>query len=365
VASTQSQIKVETIGSILDLSVTLDIDHTYIGDLTAYLVSPSLKQIQLFSNVGGEFNDINNLTLSDSAAKSISQITPSDWAPGGYSGTWRPVGNLSDLIGDDSAGLWTLVISDTVGHDEGTLNSWSLNLRSGEEFRVTDNDGNYKFGNLPAGTYKVREVQGDPPWQQHDPAITDIPAATWADGTWTVTIDEHDNFNLDPPDAHRNVVGVDFANFGPLGTLEGYVYKDQNGNSFKNAGEAGLSGWTVFLDSKTAGTLGAFDTGIVDDTFNSSSSAAINHVFPVSSKIWVGDVSAVTDIDVALNISHDFDSDLTATLVSPSGTRVKLFTGLGGSGHDFVSSFDDSASQSITTGSAPFNGAFQPMELLS
>jgi subtilisin-like proprotein convertase family protein len=366
VQSTKSQVTIDTIGTVLDLSVTVDITHSYVADLTAYLVSPSLKQVQLFSNIGGEFNDLKNLTFSDTAAKSITEITPADWN-NGYSGTWRPIESLSTLVGEDAAGIWTLVISDTVPHDtDGKLNSWSLNLRTGEEFRVTDENGFYSFDNLPAGTYNVREVPGPAPWVQDDPAVTDIPSATWANGTWTVTVEDQDDFNLVPPDAHRNVVNVDFGNYGPLGALQGVVYKDLNVDSSKAIGEPGLPGWTVYIDSLTDGTLGQFDRDVVDTTLNSDTGAAINHGFPVESKIWVGDVASITDLDLSLNIVHDFDADLTATLISPSGTRVKLFTGLGGNGVNYqITSFDDDATGSITTGSAPFDGTFQPMEPLS
>ena len=69
----------------------------------------------------------------------------------------------------------------------------------------------------------------------------------------------------------------------------------------------------------------------------------------------------VGDINVALNISHSHTSDLVVQLESPSGTIVELFSGVGGDGDDFSSTIlDDQASQSISSGNAPFMGHFEP-----
>ena len=72
------------------------------------------------------------------------------------------------------------------------------------------------------------------------------------------------------------------------------------------------------------------------------------------------------DLGVSLDILHTFDSDLAATLISPVGTRVVLFSGVGGSGDNFTGTrLTDGASLSINAGSAPFTGNFQPQQPLS
>ena len=75
---------------------------------------------------------------------------------------------------------------------------------------------------------------------------------------------------------------------------------------------------------------------------------------------------AVLDINVVLDISHEFDADLDVTLTSPAGTVVELFTDVGGGGEDFaVTTLDDEASVAIVDGAAPFDGRFQPEGALS
>ena len=74
----------------------------------------------------------------------------------------------------------------------------------------------------------------------------------------------------------------------------------------------------------------------------------------------------VAQITVELNAAFSPDSDLTAVLIAPNGTQVTLFSGVGGSGANFVNTvLSDSAESSITTGTAPFTGTYQPTGKLS
>ncbi|HEU4397287.1 MAG TPA: proprotein convertase P-domain-containing protein [Actinomycetota bacterium] len=76
-----------------------------------------------------------------------------------------------------------------------------------------------------------------------------------------------------------------------------------------------------------------------------------------------------------VRLDHAFDSDVSISLISPTGTEVALSSGNGGSGADYGSgtnscsgtptSFDDVAATSITAGTAPFAGSFRPEEPLS
>jgi subtilisin-like proprotein convertase family protein len=74
----------------------------------------------------------------------------------------------------------------------------------------------------------------------------------------------------------------------------------------------------------------------------------------------------VGDIDVILNITQPRDSDLAVTLIAPDGTRVPLFSGIGGTGANFTNTvLDDQADVPIGAGSAPFTGRFRPISALS
>ena len=74
----------------------------------------------------------------------------------------------------------------------------------------------------------------------------------------------------------------------------------------------------------------------------------------------------IRDINLELNIRHTYNSDLITTLISPSGTRVILFTRVGSSLNHFTNTIlDDEADSPITAGNAPFTGTFRPQQNLS
>jgi len=139
-------------GTITDLNVTLDISHTYDGDIEVYLVGPDGTRVQLFAEVGGSGNNFTNTTLDDQAATSITAGT----AP--FAGTFRPSGSLADFNGKLANGQWTLEITDNWYYDEGTLNAWSLEITTGEVATTTLSTGAYAFTGLEDGAYQVRVV---------------------------------------------------------------------------------------------------------------------------------------------------------------------------------------------------------------
>ena len=73
------------------------------------------------------------------------------------------------------------------------------------------------------------------------------------------------------------------------------------------------------------------------------------------------DTFLIQDISVQINAAFPTDSALTAVLVAPDGTKIPLFSGVGGTGANFVNTvFNDSATTSIAAGTAPFTGTFRP-----
>jgi subtilisin-like proprotein convertase family protein len=74
----------------------------------------------------------------------------------------------------------------------------------------------------------------------------------------------------------------------------------------------------------------------------------------------------IADVDVRLNITQTWDSDLVITLTAPSGQAALLINRRGGSGDNFTNVvLDDEAPTSIISGTAPFTGRFRPEQELS
>jgi subtilisin-like proprotein convertase family protein len=92
-----SRIAVTTSGAVNELRVSVDIAHTYRGDLRVVLYSPSGRQQVMHDRTGGSAD---GLSLID-----IPALT---------------------FTGESRTGSWRLQVIDGAGQDVGTLNSWSL-----------------------------------------------------------------------------------------------------------------------------------------------------------------------------------------------------------------------------------------------
>jgi len=105
---------------IVDLDVSLTINHTWDSDLDVYLVAPDGTTVELFTDVGGSGDGFNSTILDDEASTSIVAGT----AP--FTGRFRPEGSLSAFDGMDTQGWWKLIIGDDYYMDGGSLQEWSL-----------------------------------------------------------------------------------------------------------------------------------------------------------------------------------------------------------------------------------------------
>ena len=81
----------------------------------------------------------------------------------------------------------------------------------------------------------------------------------------------------------------------------------------------------------------------------------------VTSLLTIADNYRISDVDVELTITHTWNADLDVFLIAPDGTRVELFTDVGGNGQGFTGTIlDDQAAVSITAGTPPFTGRYRP-----
>ena len=147
-----SEIQIGNIGDIADINVNLDISHATDSELEVYLISPAGTRIELFAGVGGSSNNFTNTTLDDEAATSISDGA----AP--FTGSYQPMGLLSEFDGEDPSGTWQLEITDVGAGDAGTLNSWSLTVRGTVLTVQTNDNGAFQFANVEPGDWQVEPV---------------------------------------------------------------------------------------------------------------------------------------------------------------------------------------------------------------
>ena len=100
----ESEIQLAGEGTIGDVSVELDITHTFIRDLIVTLVAPNQSEVVLHNRSGGSSDNI------------IRSYAPSDTP------------ELATLLGSPFAGTWRLRIGDHEDQDSGKLNSWTLRV---------------------------------------------------------------------------------------------------------------------------------------------------------------------------------------------------------------------------------------------
>ena len=107
-------------GRVQDLSVSVNIDHTWVGELELYLVGPNNEKFLLAKRVGGSGDHFRNTTFDMESGIAISQGVPP------FSGTFRPDQDLQVFRGTDPNGIWTLEVRDIGNGDGGSLKSWSV-----------------------------------------------------------------------------------------------------------------------------------------------------------------------------------------------------------------------------------------------
>lgn len=137
-ANTQGPVAASTInvpdsGSILDMTVSVDITHPYVGDLVLQLQHPNeIDFVNLWFRTcnTARFGNM-NLSFKD-GEPAISCGSPTI-------GVYAPENPLSVFNGLEMSGDWTLVLVDFYNGDIGTLNNWSLEFCLEVELSVAEN----------------------------------------------------------------------------------------------------------------------------------------------------------------------------------------------------------------------------------
>ena len=120
-------------------NVTMDLEHSWVGDIGILLIGPGGQVLELSTGNGGAGNNYTNTVFTDNTADFITTGTPP------YTGVFRPEGRVQNLAnpysnapalgtftfanvynGTNADGTWQLYIYDYVAADVGVLNSWSI-----------------------------------------------------------------------------------------------------------------------------------------------------------------------------------------------------------------------------------------------
>lgn len=122
---------------IWDVDVTTFLQHTFAADIDMTITSPSGTVVTLTTDNGAGNDDVFNGTVWDDSANPGGQVpytsnnglvTDHVYANLVLASPLVPEEALAAFVGEDPNGVWTLTISDDLGGDTGTLNSWSLDI---------------------------------------------------------------------------------------------------------------------------------------------------------------------------------------------------------------------------------------------
>jgi subtilisin-like proprotein convertase family protein len=152
---------------------------------------------------------------------------------------------------------------------------------------------------------------------------------------------------------------------GPLNAGETLSYTFTTLGNFSTDGTYDLVAQTALSsDSNSANNatqVSIDNTACTTELNDTDFSIGPNQGTVTESVISITEDVTIIDVNVILNIEHTYNSDLDVFLIGPDGTRVELFTDVGGSGNDFTNTvLDDDASDTIDSGSAPFTGVYSP-----
>lgn len=136
-------------GTLSQITVSLNITHTFPDDIDAMLVGPQGQTVFLMSDCGGS-TDVSNLILTftsaggsplpDNGPLTTGTYAPSDYPPSNddtfYAGP-APVAppgpyptSFAAFLGTDPNGAWRLYVKDDSLGDSGVLNGWTLVLNT-------------------------------------------------------------------------------------------------------------------------------------------------------------------------------------------------------------------------------------------
>lgn len=124
-----SLISIDDPRFITDLDVRLEIDHSWIGDLTvSFTHQETGKVISLIDRPGYPNDSLgcklpNIVGILDDDITLPAESECSTW-PAAISGIYLPVENLNRFDGDTAAGNWLITIADHSQYDTGKLDSW-------------------------------------------------------------------------------------------------------------------------------------------------------------------------------------------------------------------------------------------------
>lgn len=111
---------------IQDITVNVNLTHSWINDLIVTLISPTGTQVRLVNRPcpsSSSFQNANVIFTTSGNALACAPLPET-----AISGTIIPNQSFAAFTGQNTEGIWILRVQDAVAQDGGSINSWSLNF---------------------------------------------------------------------------------------------------------------------------------------------------------------------------------------------------------------------------------------------
>ncbi len=122
-------------GNIFRTNVLVEFDHTWIGDLSARLISPAGTEVELFDrpsfpaiSTGCSEDGIRVIFDDDAALTDVDFEATCNTGAFAIEGVYQPVGSLGTLANENPKGEWTLEFADAADLDGGALVDWQIEI---------------------------------------------------------------------------------------------------------------------------------------------------------------------------------------------------------------------------------------------
>ncbi|MCV6631527.1 MAG: M12 family metallo-peptidase [Flavobacteriaceae bacterium] len=120
---------------IVSLRPTVELQHSFLGDLSIWLQSPQGTKVLLYNGICGDKQNMN--AIFDPRGS-----TPTCSGDPAVSGSIRPIGDLDLFVGESIHGSWKLIVEDGSNFDGGAISNFSLEVCVGGQFALdADQDG--------------------------------------------------------------------------------------------------------------------------------------------------------------------------------------------------------------------------------
>jgi subtilisin-like proprotein convertase family protein len=173
---TVSGINPATIGANTVVSATVNIIHTYDGDIELRLYAPNGAYQLLSNRRGGSADNYTNTVFTMSAVN----LVTAGAAP--FTGSFKPEGNFASFTGNVN-GTWQLRVIDRDPNDTGTIQNWTLSINNTVPTTVS-----YAWSSNPAGFNASTQNTSASPMQTTTYMVTATESGTGCVGTNSVTV---------------------------------------------------------------------------------------------------------------------------------------------------------------------------------